>query len=149
MRLYKSILLSGLLLSGIAANCKSFEHRNSEMLPKIDANLRHLVADVPNPDDDSRGSGRFTTKKNLNFVADGKNPDDDDSRGSGRFTTNQNLNLVADGKNPDDDDSPAGRGSGRLTIERNPNLVATAKRPPNRKTFGNGQFMTDTNLNNG
>jgi len=123
MRLYKSILLSGLLLSGIAANCKSFEHRNSEMLPKIDANLRHLVADVPNPDDDSRGSGRFTT--------------------------NQNLNLVADGKNPDDDDSPAGRGSGRLTIERNPNLVATAKRPPNRKTFGNGQFMTDTNLNNG
>ncbi|MCL1468737.1 heterocyst-inhibiting protein PatX [Argonema galeatum] len=149
MRLYKSILLSGLLLSGIAANCKEFEYRNSEILQKFEADRQHLLADVPSPDDDSRGSGRFTTNQNLNFVADGKNPDDDDSRGSGRFTTNQNLNFVADGKNQDDDDSPAGRGSGRLTIDRNLNLVATAKNPPNRKTFGNGRFMTDTNPNNG
>ncbi|MCL1474778.1 heterocyst-inhibiting protein PatX [Argonema antarcticum] len=145
MRLYKSILLSGLLLSGIAANCKAFEYRNSEILQKFEAD-RHLLADFPTPDDDGRGSGRFTTNQNLNLVANDKNPDDDDSRGSGRFTTNQNLNFVANDKNPDDDDS---RGSGRFTTNQNLNFVANAKNPPNRKTFGNGRFMTDTNPNNG
>ncbi|MBD3562034.1 hypothetical protein H6S82_24765 [Planktothrix sp. FACHB-1355] len=82
------------------------------------------------------------------LVADEKKPDDDDSRGSGRFSTylntsfDVNEDLVAAVKNPPNRKTR----TGRLSTIFNPNsnssqdLVAAVKNQPNRKILGSGRF---------
>ena len=58
MRILNPILLSSLLLTGLAVHFQSIEYRSSEKLQKSDSVQQHLLADQPDEEIAHRGSGR-------------------------------------------------------------------------------------------
>lgn len=62
MRIFNSILLSCLLLTGLAFHLQSINYSTSENLQKSDSVQKSLVADQPDQNPQARGSGRIDTE---------------------------------------------------------------------------------------
>ena len=63
MRLLNSILLSSLLLTGLAVHFQSIQYSASEKLQKSDSVQQNLMADQLDETPHARGSGRIEPSK--------------------------------------------------------------------------------------
>lgn len=132
MRVYNTILLSTLLLTGLSVNLKNAGANDAFKLQSSDVSQTHLVAEKSDGNKDNRGSGRKTPYQvNIESsdafqVAAENSEESKDNRGSGRRDVQANKNstqfdgekfaviqphLVAQKPNQD----TYNRGSGRKT----------------------------------
>lgn len=161
MRVYNSIILTGLLLAGFASNLKSFDYRSAQNLQELNAK-QHLVADAEDVTGSSpiphRGSGRFSSDPNNESLTkddEKNNSGKEPSRGSGRFRTEVQAALAPQQLSAKNEDKGSGtepsRGSGRFTTEVHPKQQLSAKNEDKgsgtEPARGSGRLIEDDLIN--